>query len=175
MGILINEMLINRHPQEEMVIGKVAEVIKTCTHVDPNRRYKNIAELRIAFAKAMAVAPRLYAVEKTKLKKQDYIFHIGVLVFAFFYFTTVKDTYTWIDKINQTLTVVSFFYFGYWITKNKWHLQEVTPLHKAKYKGIRFVNGLMIWLGCVFLFMFTLVLLNEVVSSMLAAYQILLK
>ncbi len=51
LGILLNFMLTSCHPQQLAACGPIARVIKTCTHMDPNKRYDSIPKLEKALRK----------------------------------------------------------------------------------------------------------------------------
>ena len=51
LGILLNFMLTSCHPQQLAACGSIARVIKTCTHMDPNKRYDSILKLEKALRK----------------------------------------------------------------------------------------------------------------------------
>ena len=44
-GILINVMLTGEHPSRHLVEGKMGRIVDRCTHVNPQRRYKNVLRL----------------------------------------------------------------------------------------------------------------------------------
>ena len=44
-GILINVMRTGEHPSRHLVEGKMGRVVGRCTHVNPQRRYKNVLRL----------------------------------------------------------------------------------------------------------------------------------
>ena len=44
-GILINVMLTGEHPSRRLVEGKMGRIVDRCTHVNPQRRYKNVLRL----------------------------------------------------------------------------------------------------------------------------------
>lgn len=69
LGVLLNEVIIGKHPKEELVDAPYREIIKTCTSLDPNQRYQSIEEI-------------MYCVNKPfirRKKKFDWI--DGVLLF----------------------------------------------------------------------------------------------
>ena len=47
-GILLNIMMTGQHPLYNMVSGNMSVVVKKCTDVDPERRYRNVRELKKA-------------------------------------------------------------------------------------------------------------------------------
>ena len=44
-GILINVMLTGEHPSKKLADGKMGRIVDRCTHVNPQRRYKNVLRL----------------------------------------------------------------------------------------------------------------------------------
>lgn len=44
-GILINVMLTGEHPSKRMCSGKWQKVVNRCTHINPDERYQNIADM----------------------------------------------------------------------------------------------------------------------------------
>lgn len=44
-GILINVMLTGEHPSRQLASGKMGRIVDRCTHVNPQRRYKNVLRL----------------------------------------------------------------------------------------------------------------------------------
>ena len=44
-GILINVMLTGEHPSKKLAEGKMGHIVDRCTHVNPQRRYKNVLRL----------------------------------------------------------------------------------------------------------------------------------
>ena len=44
-GILINVMLTGQHPSKKLAEGRMGRVVDRCTHVNPQRRYKNVLRL----------------------------------------------------------------------------------------------------------------------------------
>ena len=44
-GILINVMLTGEHPSRRLVEGRMGRIVDRCTHVNPQRRYKNVLRL----------------------------------------------------------------------------------------------------------------------------------
>lgn len=44
-GILINVMLTGEHPSKKLAEGKMGRIVDRCTHVNPQRRYKNVLRL----------------------------------------------------------------------------------------------------------------------------------
>ena len=45
LGILINVMLTGEHPSKHLASGKMGRIVDRCTHVNPQRRYKNVLRL----------------------------------------------------------------------------------------------------------------------------------
>ena len=45
LGVLLNEMLTGKKPQEKMASGPLASVIKKCLQMEPSNRYQNIDQL----------------------------------------------------------------------------------------------------------------------------------
>ena len=45
LGILINVMLTGEHPSKKQAEGKLGRVVERCTHVNPEKRYKNVLRL----------------------------------------------------------------------------------------------------------------------------------
>ena len=45
LGILINVMLTGEHPSRKQAEGKLGRVVERCTHVNPEKRYKNVLRL----------------------------------------------------------------------------------------------------------------------------------
>ena len=44
-GILINVMLTGQHPSKKLAEGRMGHIVDRCTHVNPQRRYKNVLRL----------------------------------------------------------------------------------------------------------------------------------
>ena len=44
-GILINVMLTGEHPSKRLAEGRMGRIVDRCTHVNPQRRYKNVLRL----------------------------------------------------------------------------------------------------------------------------------
>ena len=44
-GILINVMLTGEHPSKKLAEGRMGHIVDRCTHVNPQRRYKNVLRL----------------------------------------------------------------------------------------------------------------------------------
>lgn len=44
-GILINVMRTGEHPSKKLAEGHLGRVVEKCTHVNPQRRYKNVLRL----------------------------------------------------------------------------------------------------------------------------------
>ena len=44
-GILINVMLTGEHPSRHLVEGRMGRIVDRCTHVNPQRRYRNVLRL----------------------------------------------------------------------------------------------------------------------------------
>ena len=51
MGILMNVMLTRNHPVKEVAHGKIGSIIEKCIMVNPQKRYRNILELKEALNK----------------------------------------------------------------------------------------------------------------------------
>ena len=45
LGILINVMLTGEHPSKRLADGRMGRIVDRCTHVNPQRRYKNVLRL----------------------------------------------------------------------------------------------------------------------------------
>ena len=45
LGVLINAMLTGVHPSKKLADGKMGRIVDRCTHVNPQRRYKNVRRL----------------------------------------------------------------------------------------------------------------------------------
>ncbi len=45
LGIFINVMLTGEHPSKKQVGGRLGRVVEKCTHVNPEKRYKNVLRL----------------------------------------------------------------------------------------------------------------------------------
>ena len=41
----INVMLTGEHPSRKLAEGKMGRIVDRCTHVNPQRRYKNVLRL----------------------------------------------------------------------------------------------------------------------------------
>ncbi|MBM6927132.1 serine/threonine-protein kinase [Pseudoflavonifractor phocaeensis] len=50
LGVLINVMLTGEHPSRELTRGRLGRVVDRCTHVNPQRRYKNVLRLMEALS-----------------------------------------------------------------------------------------------------------------------------
>ena len=50
LGVLINVMLTGEHPSRELARGKLGRVVDRCTHVTPQKRYKNVLRLMEALS-----------------------------------------------------------------------------------------------------------------------------
>ena len=48
MGILLNVVLTGKHPSEKLALGKARRIIRKCTHVNPDQRYKSALKLASA-------------------------------------------------------------------------------------------------------------------------------
>lgn len=46
LGIMMNVMLTGKHPVNEMATGKMGNIIEKCIMVNPNKRYKNVMEVK---------------------------------------------------------------------------------------------------------------------------------
>ena len=46
LGLLMNVMLTGKHPVNEMAAGKMGNIIEKCIMVNPNKRYKNVMEVK---------------------------------------------------------------------------------------------------------------------------------
>lgn len=45
LGVLINVMLTGEHPSRNLAKGRMGRIVDRCTHVNPQRRYKNVLRL----------------------------------------------------------------------------------------------------------------------------------
>lgn len=45
LGVLINVMLTGEHPSRHLAKGRMGRIVDRCTHVNPQRRYKNVLRL----------------------------------------------------------------------------------------------------------------------------------
>lgn len=45
LGIMLNVMLTGKHPTEQIACGKAGKIVRKCTNVNPEERYKNIKSL----------------------------------------------------------------------------------------------------------------------------------
>lgn len=45
LGILMNVMLTGEHPSKKLAEGRLGRVVSRCTHVNPQKRYKNVLRL----------------------------------------------------------------------------------------------------------------------------------
>lgn len=45
LGVLLNVMLTGEHPVRKLCDGRLAKIVQKCTAIDPNRRYRDVAEL----------------------------------------------------------------------------------------------------------------------------------
>ena len=52
-GILINVMLTGEHPSAKQAEGALGRVVERCTHVNPDKRYKNVLRLQPGGCKGM--------------------------------------------------------------------------------------------------------------------------
>ena len=46
LGVLMNVMLTGEHPTNKLYKGKLRKVIEKCIQLDPQKRYKNVEELK---------------------------------------------------------------------------------------------------------------------------------
>lgn len=46
LGIMMNVMLTGKHPVNEMATGKIGNIIEKCIMVNPNKRFKNVMEVK---------------------------------------------------------------------------------------------------------------------------------
>lgn len=46
LGVLLNVMITGKHPSERMATGKTGKIVKVCTGIHPDDRYKNVEELK---------------------------------------------------------------------------------------------------------------------------------
>lgn len=46
LGVLMNYMSTGKFPVEEMVHGRMGDIVRKCTHLEPKQRYQNIEELQ---------------------------------------------------------------------------------------------------------------------------------
>lgn len=45
LGILLNVMLIGKHPSEQLAKGKAGRIVKKCTNINPEDRYQSVLDL----------------------------------------------------------------------------------------------------------------------------------
>ena len=45
MGVLLNVMLIGKHPSRELASGRMGRIVRRCTMVNPQKRYQNVIQL----------------------------------------------------------------------------------------------------------------------------------
>jgi len=50
LGILMNVMLTGEYPSKLFYQGRLEKVIEKCTHLDPNKRYQNVRDLKDALS-----------------------------------------------------------------------------------------------------------------------------
>lgn len=48
LGIMLNVMLTGKHPTEQIAHGKAGKIVRKCTNVNPEERYKNTTSLIMA-------------------------------------------------------------------------------------------------------------------------------
>lgn len=77
LGILLNELIVGKHPKEELASEPYKDIIKTCTALDPNQRYQSIEEVMYCLNKPI----------KQRKKRLDWIDGIILLIALFCFFT----------------------------------------------------------------------------------------
>lgn len=66
MGILLNVMIVGKHPSQKYIIGRLKEVFDKCTKTIPDDRYQSINEFRNDLKK------ELYILESGNIPKNDF-------------------------------------------------------------------------------------------------------
>lgn len=59
MGITMNYLLTGKYPKQQLYGGKVGDIVKRCTAMDLNRRYRHVGELRNDLKRLLAKTERI--------------------------------------------------------------------------------------------------------------------
>lgn len=58
-GVVLNYLLTGRHISEEIAPGKPGKIVKKCTHIDPEKRYGSVSEVKKELQKVLKRSERL--------------------------------------------------------------------------------------------------------------------
>lgn len=137
LGVLLNYLLIQKFPVEQIAYGKYTEIIRKCTQMNPEDRYQNVNELKEALEKVSGIKTEKSAdrnAKKIKKGTADYripgfrtntwwkkiVAVIGYMLITLFCFTiefkdengVVLDAVT--QRVNQIaiwLSQIAFVFF----------------------------------------------------------------
>ena len=153
LGVLINYMLTGgKLPSEQMYSGKMSKIIKKCTQIDPEKRYKSVDEianiLKGKVTSDISVVDRIFdnipGLRNPKISVKIFSFILYLLAFLFMYmcYDVFGKNSQRIIYITQTFTfmfAIPFVFFSDFMS-----FQEILPiLRKIRKPTKKFIFGLL--------------------------------
>lgn len=167
-GVLINEIFTGKHPHDELVLGRLTKIVKKCIYMDPKQRYKNVESLYKAFKNATS-----YRASKPHVSSKKYTWKIIYFFFTFLFCMSALIDNTperlMVDRISNFSLTLFMFLLPPLIASNTWGLKEITPLSHSRFLILRVLNGVLTWLGILFLFVIAYSLILSILEIMLQA------
>lgn len=172
LGVLLKELL-----QDSEGLSPYKRMIDRCLEMEPSKRYQNIGELKKQFMKCSCMKytnehRHSHVIDIPGFRNETYLqkgFIFVFYAFSLYLGFTIKTTEpsTAPDLFFQKLAFTGIILLLLWIPSNVGHCLEVLPFYHSKYKIVRMINGILIWLLASIIFMFAMVLLSGIVDSLI--------
>ena len=171
LGVLMKEMMI------EDESSRYQTIISRCLEMEPSRRYQNIKELRRAFQKqdysyqtpkpTVSYLPGIPGFQHETLSSKLLIFAFYIIVLLVSFTMTPTTPTTMISLFFQRLSFAVVFLLMLWVPKNVGNILELFPFYQSKYKLVRILNAVVIWMIASLLSIVVFVILATFIESFL--------
>lgn len=168
LGVLYQELL------GDMICEQDQMRINRCTQMDPNQRYQTAKELRFALCdtpdhmtKWRRLIKELPGFCHESIPKKLCIFVYDFFCIALSVGVEFKVDDPTITQILQRIAIFAIFFCVPFISQNKFHLAQITPLFHSNVWFLRFLNGVLAWLFWSLLLLMVCVMINSTILELL--------
>lgn len=170
LGILMKELMEPLHLE-----FKYHDVIERCLKMEPSQRYQCVEQLKSDFDKCSGNKPIFqptvssfnipgFIKGESPLKKVG-IFSFYALCILLSMQMESKTQTTMISLFLLRATFCIVLVLIMWVPKNVGNILEILPLYKSKYKIVRVINGILIWMIASFVVILILAILAAILEK----------
>lgn len=171
LGVLMKELM-----EQAQLESQYHALIKRCLEMEPSQRYQSVEQLKRDFDKCSGKKFTTQPVSAFSIpgfiKGESLVKKTGIfIVYGLCIILSMQ-----MESKNQTSAIELFLLRAafcivlilvMWVPMNVGNILEVLPFYKSKYKVIRIMNGILVWMLASFVIVFILAMLSTILDNII--------